>query len=47
VADNHHHIVCRVCGTVADVDCVIGSAPCLKPSSTANGFVIDEVEVTF
>jgi Fur family ferric uptake transcriptional regulator len=47
VADNHHHIVCRVCGTVADVDCVIGSAPCLKPSSTANGFVVDEAEVTF
>jgi len=45
--DNHHHIVCRVCGTVADVDCVVGSAPCLEPSSATNGFVIDESEVTF
>jgi Fur family ferric uptake transcriptional regulator len=47
VADNHHHIVCRVCGTVADVDCLVGSAPCLEPSPTTGGFVIDEAEVTF
>ena len=47
VADNHHHVVCRSCGTVADVDCVVGSAPCLEPSSTTSGFVIDEAEVTF
>jgi Fur family transcriptional regulator, stress-responsive regulator len=46
VADNHHHVVCRRCGLVADVDCVIGSAPCLEPAATA-GFVIDEAEVTF
>jgi Fur family ferric uptake transcriptional regulator len=46
VADNHHHVVCRSCGTVADVDCAVGVAPCLDPSSTA-GFVIDEAEVTF
>ena len=47
VADNHLHIVCRVCGTVADVDCLVGSAPCLEPSPTTGGFVIDEAEVTF
>ncbi len=47
VADNHHHVVCRSCGTVADVDCVVGAAPCLEPSSAKSGFVIDETEVTF
>lgn len=46
VADNHHHVVCRVCGAIADVDCVLGAAPCLDPSASA-GFVIDEAEVTF
>jgi Fe2+ or Zn2+ uptake regulation protein len=46
VGDNHHHIVCRGCGAVADVDCVIGHAPCLEPAATA-GFVLDEAEVTF
>jgi len=45
-ADNHHHVVCRVCGAVTDVDCVVGAAPCLDPS-LARGFVIDEAEVTF
>ncbi|WP_226438522.1 Fur family transcriptional regulator [Rhodococcus yananensis] len=44
--DNHHHIVCRACGTVVDVDCVVGTAPCLTPSDAA-GFVVDEAEVTF
>jgi Fur family ferric uptake transcriptional regulator len=44
--DNHHHVVCRGCGEIADVDCVIGEAPCLDPSS-AHGFVVDEAEVTF
>ena len=44
--DNHHHVVCRGCGTVGDVDCVVGEAPCLEPSAR-NGFVIDEAEVTF
>ncbi|WP_068165665.1 Fur family transcriptional regulator [Rhodococcus phenolicus] len=44
--DNHHHLVCRNCGTVVDVDCVVGSAPCLTPSD-ARGFVVDEAEVTF
>jgi Fe2+ or Zn2+ uptake regulation protein len=46
IGDNHHHIVCRRCGTVSDVDCVIGHAPCLEPAAHA-GFVIDEAEVTF
>jgi Fur family ferric uptake transcriptional regulator len=45
--DNHHHVVCRGCGAVADVDCVVGAAPCLEPSMPTNGFVIDEAEVTF
>jgi Fur family ferric uptake transcriptional regulator len=44
--DNHHHIVCRGCGTVADVDCAVGQAPCLDPSD-AHGFELDEAEVTF
>jgi len=46
VSDNHHHVVCRTCGDVADVDCATGSAPCLEASNT-NGFVIDEAEVTY
>jgi Fur family transcriptional regulator, stress-responsive regulator len=46
VADNHHHVICRGCGAVADVDCAVGDAPCLEPSS-ARGFVIDEAEVTY
>jgi Fur family transcriptional regulator, stress-responsive regulator len=46
VGDNHHHLVCRVCGVVVDVDCVVGAAPCLAPSDTA-GFVVDEAEVVF
>jgi Fe2+ or Zn2+ uptake regulation protein len=44
--DNHHHVVCRGCGTVADVDCAVGPAPCLVPSDD-HGFVIDEAEVVF
>ncbi len=44
--DNHHHVVCRSCSDVADVDCATGSAPCLEASNT-NGFVIDEAEVTY
>jgi Fur family ferric uptake transcriptional regulator len=46
VADNHHHVICRGCGAVADVDCAVGDAPCLEPSS-ARGFVVDEAEVTY
>lgn len=44
--DNHHHLVCRVCGGVTDVDCVVGDAPCLQPSDL-DGFEIDEAEVVF
>ena len=46
VGDNHHHIVCRFCGRVADVDCAVGDVPCLEPSSTS-GFTVEEAEVTF
>ncbi|MFE2278199.1 Fur family transcriptional regulator [Streptomyces sp. NPDC059454] len=46
VGDNHHHLVCRSCGVVADVDCAVGEAPCLT-ASDAQGFVIDEAEVVF
>jgi len=46
VGDNHHHIVCRGCGDITDVDCVVGERPCLTPSS-AHGFEVDEAEVTF
>ncbi|HEX4280411.1 MAG TPA: Fur family transcriptional regulator [Solirubrobacteraceae bacterium] len=46
VGDNHHHVVCRSCGAVTDVDCVVGEPPCVLPSD-ASGFVIDEAEVTF
>jgi len=46
VGDNHHHVVCRLCGDVADVDCAVGETPCLDASDT-NGFVIDEAEVTY
>lgn len=46
VGDNHHHLVCRSCGLVVDVDCAVGHAPCLDPSTTA-GFVVDEADVTY
>ena len=46
VGDNHHHVVCRSCGVIADVDCSVGAAPCLEPSD-AHGFVIDEAEVVY
>jgi Fur family ferric uptake transcriptional regulator len=46
VGDNHHHVVCRVCGAAQDVECAVGAAPCLSPGD-AGGFVIDEAEVTF
>ncbi|EON22543.1 ferric-uptake regulator [Nocardioides sp. CF8] len=46
VGDNHHHVVCRSCGAVADVDCVVGSAPCLTAANDA-GFAVDEAEVVF
>jgi Fur family transcriptional regulator, stress-responsive regulator len=46
VGDNHHHAVCRSCGVVADVDCAVGTVPCLTPSDN-HGFVIDEAEVIY
>jgi Fur family ferric uptake transcriptional regulator len=46
VGDNHHHLVCRSCGAAADVDCTVGRSACMQPSD-AQGFVIDEAEVTF
>lgn len=46
VGDNHHHVVCRSCGVVADADCAVGAAPCLTASDD-NGFSIDEAEVTY
>jgi len=46
VGDNHHHVVCRSCGVIADVDCAIGETPCLIASDD-RGFVIDEAEVVY
>ena len=46
VADNHHHIVCRACGAVADVDCAVGATPCLTPSE-AHGYEVEEAEVIY
>lgn len=53
VADNHHHLVCRACGSITDVDCVVGEAPCLLPGPSpdgtdpAAGYVLEEAEITF
>ncbi|WP_338887001.1 Fur family transcriptional regulator [Rhodococcus sovatensis] len=44
--DNHHHLVCRGCRKVVDVDCVVGAAPCLESSESA-GFVVEEAEIVF
>lgn len=46
VGDNHHHVICRVCGRTADVDCAVGDAPCLTAANDG-GFVIDEAEVIY
>jgi Fur family transcriptional regulator, stress-responsive regulator len=46
VSDNHHHVICRVCGRTADVDCAVGSAPCLTAADDM-GYVIDEAEVIY
>ena len=46
VGDNHHHVVCRSCGAIADVDCAVGDAPCLTASDD-HGFVVDEAEVVY
>ncbi len=50
VGDNHHHVVCRSCGVIADVDCAVGEAPCLTASDdegSLDGFAIDEAEVIY
>ena len=50
VGDNHHHVVCRSCGVIADVDCAVGEAPCLTLADDDNvldGFVLDEAEVIY
>jgi Fe2+ or Zn2+ uptake regulation protein len=46
VGDNHHHLVCRSCGAIADVDCAVGGTPCLT-ASQGHGFTIDEAEVVY
>jgi Fur family ferric uptake transcriptional regulator len=46
VGDNHHHVVCRSCGSIADVDCAVGTAPCLTAADDA-GYAIDEAEVIY
>jgi Fur family ferric uptake transcriptional regulator len=46
INDNHHHVICRTCGVVADVDCAVGRRPCLNASDT-HGFTIDEAEVVY
>ncbi|MFZ0834768.1 MAG: Fur family transcriptional regulator [Mycobacterium sp.] len=50
VGDNHHHVVCRSCGVIGDVDCAVGEVPCLTPSDdtgSLEGFVLDEAEVIY
>lgn len=46
VGDNHHHLICRICGRVVDVDCAAGAAPCLTASDD-NGYQIDEAEIAY
>jgi Fe2+ or Zn2+ uptake regulation protein len=46
VGDNHHHLICRICGRVVDIDCAVGSAPCLTARDD-RGFEIDEAEVAY
>jgi Fe2+ or Zn2+ uptake regulation protein len=46
VGDNHHHVVCRSCGVIGDVDCAVGETPCLV-AADPNGFVVDEAEVIY
>ena len=46
IGDNHHHLVCRSCGAIVDVDCAVGETPCLTASDDA-GFAIDEAEVVY
>ena len=46
IGDNHHHLVCRSCGSITDVDCAVGDAPCLVASDD-HGYAIDQAEVTY
>ena len=46
VGDNHHHVVCRSCGGIVDVDCAVGDTPCLTAADDS-GFAIDEAEVIY
>jgi Fur family ferric uptake transcriptional regulator len=46
VGDNHHHLICRICGRVVDVDCAVGSAPCLTASDDM-GYEIEEADVAY
>jgi Fe2+ or Zn2+ uptake regulation protein len=46
VGDNHHHLICRGCGGIVDVDCAVGSAPCLDPLHD-HGYEVDEAEVIY
>lgn len=46
VGDNHHHLVCRGCGRIEDVDCAVGQAPCLEPADS-KGFAVDEAEIVW
>jgi Fe2+ or Zn2+ uptake regulation protein len=46
VGDNHHHVVCRSCGAIADVECAVGHTPCLTASDD-HGYVIDQAEVVY
>ena len=46
VGDNHHHLICRACGAVTDVDCSVGHSPCLKQAEQA-GYLVDEAEVIY
>lgn len=46
VGDNHHHVICRICGKTADVDCAVGDTPCLTASDDS-GFRIDEAEIIY
>ena len=46
VGDNHHHLICRICGRVVDVDCAVGSAPCLTAHDD-QGYEIDDAEIAY
>jgi Fur family transcriptional regulator, stress-responsive regulator len=46
VGDNHHHLICRTCGRMVDVDCAVGDTPCLTPAEDS-GYEVDEAEVVY